>query len=234
MKLYNKENLKNSRIFFDKRPPKFMIFLVYFTLIILILLLFAASRINKNYIVKANGQISDKNIKYISSNINGTIKEVKAKEGTFVKRGDIILVVSNGEENIQRKEYEKILENNRLKKELLVKYRKSLDEKTNYLSDSGVEQEYYGKVEYYLGAIKSENQSEKFTSEDINKKQKKLNEKINEKDTLNSSLNKLEKNKNYYKDLVKYYEKLNFTILDLQEEITKLKDSEQPDQELIN
>ena len=144
MKLYNKENLKNSRIFFDKRPPKFMIFLVYFTLIILILLLFAASRINKNYIVKANGQISDKNIKYVSSNINGTIKEVKAKEGTFVKRGDIILVVSNGEENIQRKEYEKILENNRLKKELLVKYRKSLDEKTNYLSDSGVEQEYYG------------------------------------------------------------------------------------------
>ena len=234
MKLYNKENLKNSRIFFDKRPPKFMIFLVYFTLIILILLLFAASRINKNYIVKANGQISDKNIKYVSSNINGTIKEVKAKEGTFVKRRDIILVVSNGEENIQRKEYEKILENNRLKKELLVKYRKSLDEKTNYLSDFGVEQEYYGKVEYYLGAIKSENQSEKFTSEDINKKQKKLNEKINEKDTLNSSLNKLEKNKNYYKDLVKYYEKLNFTILDLQEEITKLKDSEQPDQELIN
>ena len=129
----------------------------------------------------------------------GLSKRLKRKKEHLLKEGDVILVVSNGEENIQRKEYEKILENNRLKKELLVKYRKSLDEKTNYLSDSGVEQEYYGKVEYYLGAIKSENQSEKFTSEDINKKQKKLNEKINEKDTLNLSLNKLEKIKTIIK-----------------------------------
>ncbi|MDO4605606.1 MAG: biotin/lipoyl-binding protein [Helcococcus sp.] len=121
MKLYSKDKLKDSRIFFDKRPPKFMIFLVYFTLIILILLLFAASRINKNYIVKANGQISDKNIIYTSSNVNGSIKEIKAKEGSFVKEGDVILIISNGEENIQRKEYVKILEDNKSKKRFISK-----------------------------------------------------------------------------------------------------------------
>lgn len=167
MKLYDKENLKNSRIFFDKRPPKFMDFLVYFTLFVSILLVFASSRIKKNYIVKANGQISDKNIIYASSNVNGSIKEIKAKEGAFVKEGDVILIISNGEENTQRKEFEKILRNNKSKKELIEKYRKSLDEKKNYLSDSGVEQEYYGKVQYYLDAIKSENKNKDYTNEDI-------------------------------------------------------------------
>lgn len=234
MKLYDKENLKNSRIFFDKRPPKFMIFLVYFTLIILILLVFASSKIKKNYIVKANGQISDRNIIYASSNVNGTIKEIKAKEGSFVKEGDVILVVSNGEENTQRKEYEKILEDNKSKKDLLVKYRKSLDEKINYLSDTGLEQEYYGKVEYYLDVINSENQNKTFTNEDISKKQDKLNEKIDEKDRLKSSLDELEENKNYYKNLVKYYENINFIISDMQEEILILQESEKANKELIN
>lgn len=234
MKLYDKDRLKNSRIFFDKRPPKYMTFLVYFTLLILVLLIFTSSKIKKNYIVKANGQISDKNIEYVSSNVNGTIKEIKVEEGSFVKKGDLILVISNGEENIQRTEYKKILDNNKLKKELLEKYRKSLDEKTNHMMDSGIEQEYYGKVEYYLDALKSENQNKEFTNEDIVKKQNKLTEKINEKDSLRSSLNKLEENKNYYKELVKYYERINFLISDIQEEITKLRASEEVNQELIN
>lgn len=85
MKLYNKENLKNSRIFFDKNPPKFMMILIYFTLFIILLSVLASSKLRKNYIVKANGQVSDSEISYLSSNINGSIIEIKAKEGDFVK-----------------------------------------------------------------------------------------------------------------------------------------------------
>lgn len=233
MKLYSKDRLINSRIFFDKRPPKFMTFLVYFTLLILVLLFIASSKINKNYIVKANGQISDRNIVYVSSNVNGTIKEKLFEEGSFVNKGDTILIISNGEENIQRKEYEKILEVNKAKKELLEKYRKALDDRENYLMDSGIEQEYFGKVSYYLDAIKSGNQNKDFTNQDIEKKQNKLYEKISERDALSYKINSLEENKEYYNNLLNYYENLNFEILDLENKISEMKLVENHDIEEI-
>lgn len=233
MKLYDIENLQNSRIFFDKKPPKFMAFIIYFTLLMLLFLILASSKVKKNYIVKANGQISDKEIAYVSSNVNGTIEEVNIKEGSFVRKGQVILTLTNGEENIQRKEYEKLLQDNKDKNNLLDKYRKSLDEKTNHLEDSGVEQEYYGKVEYYLQSLEAENKNLTFANQDIEKKQSKLNEKSSEKDELSYGLTKLEKNKNYYKDLVKYYENLSYDISDLENELSELKLSETPNDELI-
>lgn len=226
MKLYNKDNLKNSRIFFDKKPPKFMTFLVYFTLFSLIVLVFASNKIKKNYVVKASGQIADRQMSYVSSNINGTIKEIIADEGDFVKKGEVILNISNGEENTQRKEYEKILEENSNKKKLLEKYRKSLDERKNYLKDLGSEQEYYGKVEYYLQTLNSEQQNKDFTNKDIESKKNKIDEKISEKNELIKSLSNLEDNKNYYSDLVKYYENLGYEISDLENELSELKINE--------
>lgn len=226
MKLYSKDKLKNSRIFFDKKPPKFMIFLVYFTLFSLVLLVFASNKIKKNYVVKANGQISDSQMSYLSSNINGTIKEIKANEGDFVEAGDVILSISNGEENTQRKEYEKILQENKKKIELLNSFRKSLDDKKNYLKDSGIEQEYYGKVEYYIQELNSEKQNKSFTNKDIEKKENKLKEKISEKSELSNSLGDLEENINYYNSLVKYYENLSYEISDLENELSQLKINE--------
>lgn len=233
MKLYNKENLKNSRIFFDKNPPKFMIFLIYFIVFILIIGIYASSKINKNYIVKAQGQILDKNVAYISSNVNGSIKEIVKKEGDFVKSGDTILIISNGEENTQRLEYKNILKENEEKIKLLKKYRKSLDEKKNLLKDEGSEQEYYGKVEYYLNSLKNESQSSGFTNEDISKKENKINEKISEKEKLNSKISKLEEDKKYYADLVKYYEELNYKIMDLEEEILNYQNSSNIDEKIL-
>lgn len=226
MKLYDKDKLKNSRIFFDKRPPKFMTFLVYFTVFSLLLLVVASNKIKKNYVVKARGQIADSQMSYVSSNINGTIKKIKVKEGDFVKKGEVILNISNGEENTQRKEYEKILEENINKKNLINKFRKSLDEGKNYLKDSGIEQEYYGKVEYYIQELNSEKQNKNFTNKDIEKKKNKLNEKISEKNELSNSLGDLEESINYYNSLVKYYENLSYEIFDLENEISQLKINE--------
>ena len=233
MKLYNKENLKNSRIFFDKNTPRFMTFLIYFIVFILIIGIYASSKINKNYIVKAQGQISDKNVAYISSNVNGSIKEIVKKEGDFVKAGDTILIISNGEENTQRLEYKNILKENEEKIKLLEKYRKSLDEKKNLLKDEGAEQEYYGKVEYYLNSLKNENQSSGFTKEDILKKENKINEKISEREKLNAKISKLEKDKKYYENLVKYYEELNYKIVDLEEEIVNYQNSSNIDEKIL-
>lgn len=63
-----------------------------------------------------------------------------------------------------------MLEENINKNKLLNRFRKSLDEGKNYLKDSGIEQEYYGKVKYYIQELNSEKQNENFTNKDIEKK----------------------------------------------------------------
>ncbi|MGF3113628.1 HlyD family efflux transporter periplasmic adaptor subunit [Facklamia sp. P9177] len=233
MKLYNKQDLKNSRIFFDRKPPKFMIFLIYFLIFIVLLVGFASSKIKKNYIVKAQGIVADKGINYISSNVNGTVVEILKTEGAYVKENETILIISNGDEKVQRKEQEKILENNKEKIDLLNKYRESLDKKENLLKDEGAEQEYYGKIEYYLSSLNMEKNNSKYTQEDINKKTEKIKAKTDEKTKNDSTLSKLKENKDYYAELVTYYENLNYEILDLEEEISKLKQEENLDLELI-
>ena len=52
MKLYNKSELRYSRIFFDKKPPAFVFILISSTAIILSGALIGAAYIPKNYIVK--------------------------------------------------------------------------------------------------------------------------------------------------------------------------------------
>ncbi|WP_103981648.1 HlyD family secretion protein [Helcococcus massiliensis] len=226
MKLYNKEKLKNSRIFFDKKPAKFMTILIYFALFLLILFVFISSKVRKTYIVRANGQVSDKDISYVSSNINGTVKKIIAKEGDWVKEGTLILGISNGEENTQRKEYEKVLDKNIEKRKLLDRYRKSLDENKNHLKDLGTEQEYYGKVEYYLQAMETEKKNQAFTIQDIKKKENKINEKTFEKDYLSNKLKKLARNNDIHKesDLEAQYQEYKTNIESLESEIQSLKE----------
>ena len=55
MKLYNKSELRYSRVFFDKRPPAYIFILIFSTAFILVGAIFGAANIPKNYIVKANG-----------------------------------------------------------------------------------------------------------------------------------------------------------------------------------
>ena len=109
MKLYSRDELKDSRIFFDKEPPKFGTYFVIFVGLLIVGALLASTIINKTYIVKAQGTVVDANAQYVSSNVNGMIVEVNKEEGEFVNEGDILLVVSNGTETLQGKSYRKII-----------------------------------------------------------------------------------------------------------------------------
>ena len=124
MKLYNKSELRYSRIFFDKKPPAFVFILIISTAIILIGALIGAAYTPKNYIVKA---------------------------------GDVIVSLSSGQEGLQASSLNKQLEKLRAKEAIFQKFEQSLNEKYNHMSNSGEEQEYYGKVEYYLSQLNSEN-----------------------------------------------------------------------------
>lgn len=200
MKLYHKSELKYSRIFFDKQPPRFLIAFIGFVAVLLIGLFVFANYAYKNYIVKGYGSVSDSNIHYVATKSSGVVYQLHKKESEHVNAGDPLFSISSGEEGLQFSALQTQLADQEQRLVILDKYRRSLDERVNYLSNSGIEKEYYGKVEYYLLQLKSEQTTQSNNNQDINEryaKQKQLNSELSSIEqritTLENQLKAIEK-----------------------------------------
>ncbi|MCQ9212679.1 MULTISPECIES: hypothetical protein [unclassified Streptococcus] len=156
MKLYNKSELRYSRIFFDKKPPAYAFVLIISTALILVGALIGAAYIPKNYIVKAGGNAVITGTEFLSAVASGKVVTMHKSEGEAVKSGELILSLSSGQEGLQADSLNKQLEKLHAKEAIFQKFEQSLNEKVNHMANSGEEQEYYGKVEYYLSQLTSE------------------------------------------------------------------------------
>lgn len=188
MKLYNKSELRYSRIFFDKRPPAYAFILIFSTLASLIIAFAVSAYLPKNYIVKARGTSVITGTEYVSALSNGKIVTLHKKEGDSVKAGEVILSLSSGQEGLQTESLTKQLDKLKAKESLFQKYEQSLNEKVNYMVNSGEEQEYYGKVEYYLSQLSSENYNDGSQYAKLQEEYTKLNKLVAEKSQLETDL----------------------------------------------
>ncbi|BBA93434.1 MULTISPECIES: HlyD family efflux transporter periplasmic adaptor subunit [Streptococcus] len=192
MKLYNKSELRYSRIFFDKRPPAYAFILIFSTLIVLLLSFVVAAYLPKHYIVKATGSSVIRGTEYITAVSNGKIVTLHKNEGDSVKAGEVILSLSSGQEGLQTESLKKQLEKLKSKEAIFQKYEQSLNGKANYMVNSGEEQEYYGKVEYYLSQLKSENYNDGTQYAKLQDEYAKLNRLTDEKSQLDTELSSLQ------------------------------------------
>lgn len=188
MKLYNKSELRYSRIFFDKRPPAYAFILIFSTLATLIIAFAVSAYLPKNYIVKARGTSVITGTEYVSALSNGKIVTLHKKEGDSVKAGEVILSLSSGQEGLQTESLTKQLDKLKAKESLFQKYEQSLNEKVNYMANSGEEQEYYGKVEYYISQLSSENYNDGSQYAKLQEEYTKLNKLVAEKSQLETDL----------------------------------------------
>lgn len=193
MKLYSIDDLKSSRIFFDKKPPAFLSVFILFTLLLLIGSLIVCNFLPKNYIVEAQGTITTEDNTYVGVLSDGVVMEIKKQENDLVKVGDILFTVSNGSEGTQIQAITKQLEQANEKKEAMGLYEKSLNDGVNYLKNDEYQQEYYGKMAYYLSIVNDENKSKSSQQTEINKKKDKLKVKKQELEALKSDLDSLKK-----------------------------------------
>lgn len=192
MKLYNKSDLKYSRIFFDKEPPRFIHVFILISLLLFITSILFATFVQKQYIVKGYWSITDSNIQYVATKSAGVVSVLHKKEGENVAVGEPLFSVSNGEEGIQISALKKQLSEQEEIKKILEKYRQSLDERKNYLSNDGAEKEYYGKVEYYLLQLENEERELTNNRQDVNEKYERQNKLSSEKETLERHISNLE------------------------------------------
>ena len=212
MKLYNKEELKDSRIFFDKQPPKYLLVLTWLLVAFLLAALIGANFVTKNYIVKAQGTIEADDKQYVTPVSSGNILKIYKQEGDKVKKGDVILSLSVGTEGVQENEIQKQIDDLVEKEEIFAKYEKSLKDGMNYLKNEGGEQAYYGKVAYYLEQVNGEKTDSKQLAETIKQKQSDLQKLQKDLESI-----KQKNQEKYQKDLTRKQSQLDKLQTELQE-----------------
>lgn len=179
--------MKYSRIFFDKQPPQFMSYFTWCIVLILISSFYMTSIIQKNYIVKGVGNIVSSDKVAFSSKVAGVVSIIHKQEGESVKKGELLLTFTVGSEKVQSVGYAKQIEV--LKEQMNAQdiYERSLSDKKNYLQNTGVQQAYFGKIEYYLAQVKSDSENTRLQQEKIVSKKK-------EKQDIIDKINELNKN----------------------------------------
>lgn len=196
IKFYNKDDLVNSRIFFDKNPPNFILYFIIFVVFIIFFLIILSFNINHLYIVKATGSITTLDNQYVSLNASGEVVNIYKEEGDYVKEGDTILKMSSG---LNGKQFD-ILSAKKVEFEKQINaidiFIKSLENNTNYLSNSEYEQEYYNKLKYYFSVINSNNSQTNFLIHEKNISENKLDILDKEVIKLESELKNLEEKMN--------------------------------------
>ena len=220
MKLYQKSELKDSRIFFDKKPPMFLTLFIIMILFILIIALWMSSWMSKSYIVEANGTITTTDNIYVSALSDGMLTSLHSPEGTLVKKGDILFEISSGSEGVQYNALQKQISNTKDKISAINKYINSLNADQNRMSNSGIEQEYYEKVRYYLSALNDENQTKENNQTSLKQKEEKKTKKEQEIQSIKDQISKL---KDTEEDKVKK-EELNSSLETKQSELESLQD----------
>lgn len=234
MRFYTKDQLKDSRIFFDKNPPLFGTIFLIFTIVIIIASIVLANFLIKPYIVRAQGTVTTTDTRYVSVNANGSVIEMIAHEGGKIKRGQPIIKVTNGQEGLQVESLTKQLSKAREKLEAMDLYQKSLEDKVNYMSNSGVEQEYYGYIEYYLLQLKSEAYSDNTQLETLNNRLAKRNTLTNEINDLQTKINSIvipQVDDSNLKSLENTYNSKKLELENLKNELSTINDPIQIDKQ---
>lgn len=99
MKTYDYEQLKDSKILYDKNPPHFMPFIIIAITILIGALTYISINANKTYVVRCNGIVQSFSKEYIKSDITGYIVERSTEEGKEIHKGDTVIKLNSGELN---------------------------------------------------------------------------------------------------------------------------------------
>ena len=101
MKVYNLNEITDSKILYDKKPPAFMKYIILIVTALIIALLIWANKSVKTYMVKGQGLVVSENKFHIMTKGSGEIKDVFIKEGSEVKEGDVLFTTNGLESELQ-------------------------------------------------------------------------------------------------------------------------------------
>lgn len=101
MRVYNINEITDSRLLYDKNPPRFMVYIVLIVTALIAGFLIWSNKAIKTYVVKAQGMVTTENKTAIMSNITGQVNSVNVTEGKKVKEGDVLFTINPTDSNLQ-------------------------------------------------------------------------------------------------------------------------------------
>ena len=152
MKVYNLNEITDSKVQYDKKPPALMFYVVLIVTVLIGIGLIWANNSVKTYVVKGQGMVVTENKSHIMTKTSGEIREVFVEEGKEVKAGDKLFSTSELETSLQLEQINAQIQTYENRISLLSKAEENATNGTNYFDKNNeVESEFYNRLsEAYL------------------------------------------------------------------------------------
>lgn len=215
LQVYNLNEITHSKILYDKKPPRFMIYVVSIVLILLTAFIYWSMKSVKTYVVKGQGIVTTEKKSNVMTKVSGEINEVFIEEGKQFNEGDTLVTLKPVESNIQTEQIDSQIVVIDKRIELLSRAEKdTTNGRNSFRKNDSDETEFYNKISNIYTKEKEFEVDEKalkeqqITEEQINKYKEAQKSKAqtvryegilqftNEKEQLKFEKSKLEAQKN--------------------------------------
>ncbi len=143
--------MSDSRELYETRPNPWFSVLIYTMLTIVIVALTWMYFGRIDIVVKSDGIIRpNSQVATVINTYGGKLEEVYIKDGSSVEEGDILYIIEHEELLDELKYYEDQLSDTEDTIQKLGRYKKSIEDETNYFENKEDEEEYYTKTKSYL------------------------------------------------------------------------------------
>ena len=148
------EQLKDSRLLFEKKLPAFGYIILLIVTVALVGVFIWSMKARKPYMIISQGTVTGETSNYVMPAYTGEIEQCYMEEGKIVQAGDVLFTIKSTDYNLQEEQllankqtYEKQI----AQSELLVK---SIKDNKNYFDASNPEDElYYSAYEAYKAQV---------------------------------------------------------------------------------
>lgn len=148
------QQMKDSRLLFDKQPPLFGYILILVVGAFMCLALLWSINTSKVYTIQAQGIVTNKDANYVMCSYTGEIMDCNLKEGALVEEGDTLFTIKSTDYDLQKEQLE---ENRKTYKTQISKYKllvRSIKENVNKFDETDPDDElYYSTFEAYKAQV---------------------------------------------------------------------------------
>lgn len=100
-RIYTFNELKESRLIYDRKPPAFGVIMTLLTLVFFVVAIVWSCLSVKTYVVKATGLVTSETKSNVMNSVAGEIKTIEVTEGQTVAQGDIIVKLDTFQTDLQ-------------------------------------------------------------------------------------------------------------------------------------
>lgn len=147
MKIYNLNEITDSKLLYDKKPPRFMYYIIVVVVVLIASFLVWSTNSVKTYVVKGQGIVTTENKSNIMAKVSGEIKECYLEEGKEVKQGDPLVIFNSPDPKYQIEQADGQIEIYNKRIELLKRAENEATKGTNTFNKNNADElEFYNKL----------------------------------------------------------------------------------------